>query len=247
MSKTLLLSIYKNFLREKITVLILVILPLILILTATATVPDQTTIVILEGKIIDPQPNAKALAVVVNALTAVAMVTSITAFFANIQLRKVKPRLEIMGYSSRQISTTFILFATGISILTSVAIYSLSLIWFTPYNSLGFFSTLIIGSLLFSTTGLVLSTLIKSRELGLYLLLTIVILDVAFLEHPFYSRQYDNSALIVMPGHYVIRMVFRAAFKTGKIWIQYLPHVILYELFLFLLLILVTKLTSKKG
>ncbi len=240
---TLLKSIGLNFSREKIIVALLVVLPFVMLTAATATMPDQTLDIKIEGVSITPAPTAKSVSVALYALTTVGFIAALTTFFINFQLKKVRPRLQIAGYSSTSITSALIIITAIVSTIVTLTVLFFGFLWFTPSSLIGYTVSLVMGAIIFSTIGLILSTVLESKELGIYILLTLVLLDTGFVEHPFYSRRWDDPYLIILPAHHVVRMVMRSSFAPSGVspWYRLLPFALFYEAILIAILLFFVK------
>ncbi len=240
---TLLKSIGLNFSREKVIIGLLIVLPFIMLTAATATMPDQTLDIRIEGVPITPPPTAKSVSVALYALTTVGFIAALTTFFINFHLKRVRPRLQIAGYSSASITTALIIITAIVSTIVTLTVLFFGFLWFTPSSLIGYTVSLVMGAIIFSTIGLILSTVLESKELGLYVLLTLVLLDTGFIEHPFYSRRWDDPYLIILPAHHVVRMVMRSSFAPSGVspWYTLLPFALFYEVVLIAILLFFVK------
>ncbi|MHA1945210.1 MAG: hypothetical protein ACXAC6_11090 [Candidatus Hodarchaeales archaeon] len=222
----------KNFTREKTITLLLILFPVLMVVIAVASAPDGSLPIEIDGVMVLPPPSGEVVAVLLYSMTSAVFVTSITSFFVSFQLRSVVPRLRVLGYSNFKIAISFVLIIVMISGLTTLAVTAIGSLWVTPRDWAGYIIALFFGAIIFSTIGLIIAELVDSKELGLYLILTLGIIDTAFLENPVYSRRYNDSRLSFMPGHEPIQMLLRSTFDVNISWISNLLSLLLYQLIL---------------
>ncbi|MFW9856814.1 MAG: hypothetical protein ACFFFG_17330 [Candidatus Thorarchaeota archaeon] len=225
-------GIVKNFAREKAIVLLLLMFPILMVIMAVASAPDSMVPLELDDTLVLPPPSGEEVAVILYSITALVFVTSITSFFVSFQLRSVVPRLRILGYSNFKIIASFVLVVVLISALSTIAITIVGTQWVSPIDWGGYIFSLFAGAIIFSTIGLIVAELVDSKELGLYLILTLGAIDTGFLENPIYSQRYNDPGLAIMPGNVPIHMLLRASFETSKSWMVGLQAIVLYEIFL---------------
>ncbi|MHA1977708.1 MAG: hypothetical protein ACW98F_03340 [Candidatus Hodarchaeales archaeon] len=238
-------SIIKNFTREKAIVLLLVIFPILLVGMAVLGAPEGTLLLKIDDVLVQPPPSGESLSVIFNSMTAVVLVASITSFFISYQLRSVTPRLIIFKYSGFKIAGSFVLITFVVSAISSTTVGFFGLYWVVAAKLEGYFLALFLGAVIFSTIGLLIAELIDSKELGLFLILTISVIDTAFIENPVYSRRYNEPWLTIMPSHNSIQMLLRSAFETEVPWIKDLPVLLLYELILIIVYVILQR--RKRG
>ncbi|MHA1972055.1 MAG: hypothetical protein ACTSW1_03610 [Candidatus Hodarchaeales archaeon] len=129
----------------------------------------------------------------------------------------------------------------AIGIFSTLSVVIVGSFWISPYDITGYIISLFLVSVIFSTIGLIVSEIVDSKELGLYLILTIGLIDTAFLENPMYSRRYNDPGLVIMPGHEPVQMLLRSSFNTGSVWFPGLAVVLLYEVILFCLYLIIKR------
>ncbi|MHA2053590.1 MAG: hypothetical protein ACW99F_08335 [Candidatus Hodarchaeales archaeon] len=234
-------GIMKNFTREKAIIFLLVLFPFLLIVMAVASAPESSLFLEIDGTIVSPPPSGEVVAVLLNSMTSIVLVTSITSFFLSFQLRAITPRLRVLGYSSFRITFAFIFIIVIISIFTTLAVIGIGSPWITPNNWLGYFTALFLGGIIFSTLGLLVAEIVDTKELGLYLILTLGVIDTAFLENPIYSKRYNDPGLALMPSHESIKMLLRSVFDLDISWLVNLPDILLYEIALIVIYLLLKR------
>ncbi|MFW9990602.1 MAG: hypothetical protein ACFFD4_00955 [Candidatus Odinarchaeota archaeon] len=243
MNKTLYLTTYygRSFLREKILLVLLLLFPILLIAVAAMSAPDGTLPIELDGTLIDPAPQAGEVLAILNSTTALVFVASITSFFMAFQLKSVLPRLRNAGYGDFQIAMALVTLMMIVNLYVTAFVSVLALNWISPHDFVGYMLSLFLSSVIFSTIGLVLASLVDTRTFGLISILTLAVLDTAFLENPIYSRRYDEAWTGLMPAHGTVKMLFRSTFDIGTHWTGDLVSVLFYELVLILIYLVVVK------
>lgn len=246
MGKFILLASYisKNFFREKSIVILLIFLPLILLNSADLSAPDQNIPVELDDT--TTMVEADALLIILYAMTAVVFSAATTSYFIVFNNKNIVPRLQVSGFSRMQISLSMLLIILGLNLIVSLIVWIFVLYSVEVINKLGFFVGLFLGSFIFSTIGLILGDSIQNKTLGLYTLLTIGMLDTAFLENPVLSRRYNESWIIVMPAQASVEILLRSSVNSGVEWTEGLFTALIYELILILGYILLRNILSKK-
>ncbi len=234
-------GILKNFTREKLIIIILILFPILLIGMATLSAPEGNVPIKIDEVLIQPFPSATTISVILYSMTAVILMASITSFFISYQLKSVTPRLRIFSYSGFQIGAAFILIILAVSAISAVAVVTFGSFWVTPREWLGYFLALLFGAVIFSTIGLIITEIVDSKELGLFIILTFSVIDTSFLENPIISRRYHEPWTVVMPAHNPIQMLFHSTFENTQPWIEDLPLLILYELILIFVYLLIRR------
>ncbi len=231
MSKIIFLSnqFLKTLYRDKFLVVLIFILPVLLIFVGAMSAPDREVLFIMDGQIVNPAPETVEISVILYSLTGLVLVASIISFYLGMNLNKLVPRLKQYSYTTPQIISAFLLVVILINLLITLMVTVFSLNWLDVNDMIGYFLGLFLSSLLFSTFGLIISKLVDTTALGLYLILTISILDTAFLENPLFSRRYNEDWMNLMPAYYSIKMAFRAIFDLKENWYDDIQFVLFYE------------------
>jgi len=96
----------------------------------------------------------------------------------------------------------------------------------------GYLLGLLMGAEIFSVIGLLAAKIVDSKSLGLNIILTLAILDTAFLENPVFSRRYDEWWIDLMPSHRAISMILKSSFELSSEWLSDLRYTFLYLIIL---------------
>ncbi|MHA2238129.1 MAG: hypothetical protein ACXAB2_07135 [Candidatus Hodarchaeales archaeon] len=88
---------------------------------------------------------------------------------------------------------------------------------------------------------MLVAEIVDTKELGLYLILTLGVIDTAFLENPIYSKRYNDPGLALMPSHESIKMLLRSVFDLDISWLVNLPGILLYEIALIVIYLLLKR------
>ncbi|OLS20399.1 MAG: hypothetical protein HeimC2_37510 [Candidatus Heimdallarchaeota archaeon LC_2] len=232
MGKFIPLAIYisKNFFREKSVVILLVVLPLILLNSADMSAPDLD--IALELDDTTTQVEADALLIILYAMTAVVFTAATTSYFVVFNNKNLVPRLIVSGFSRLQITFSMLLIILGVNLIVSLIVWIYVLYSVEVINEFGFFVGLFLGSFIFSTIGLILGDSVQNKTLGLYTLLTLGMLDTAFLENPVLSRRYNEGWIFVMPARASVEILLRSSVNSGVNWSDGLINALIYELIL---------------
>ena len=233
----------RSFLRDKGVILTILVLPVLLLTVARESAPVDSIPLKLDGTIVVTE--AETLILVLYSMTAVVLVSVITSFFLAFNQKKVIPRLRIVGYRETEIATSFVLMTSFVN-LTAVGIVW----WYTNSNveiteELGFFVGLLAISVVMSILGLIVAEVITSKTLSLYVLLSISIIDAAFIENPAFSRRYNDDWTQLMPSNLPLKVLLRSVYDTGTVWTEGLALVASYIVVLFLLYVVVRSLWKK--
>ncbi len=243
MKRSLQLSTFigKTLFREKVIFFLIISMPILLVFAGAASAPSGTLSFQLDGNLLSPAPNAKEVSVTLYSLTAVVLVSSIVSFFLGFNIKNLIPRLKQVKYSSLDISLAFVFVMVITNILMTVSIGLFSFIWVTPSNYTGYFMGIFLSSILFSIIGLIIAEIVDTSTLGIYLVLTLAIMDTGFMENPVYSRRYDSNFITIMPSHESLQMVLRSTFDTSVNWYSNLWFIILYGIGLIMIYLLIIK------
>lgn len=233
-----------GFLRERGLVITLVVLPVLLLVTGRISAPAAEVVFFIDSNLIASSSETMLLSLY--ALTAVVLVASVSSFSFNFSSKNVVPRLSLVGYPAVGIGSAFLLLVGGINLLAVGATWVYVVKVMDVHDPLGLFIGLVSASIIFSTVGLILSDLTDSKTLGLYLILTLAVMDTAFIENPVFSRRYDDAWVDFMPSHHSLTMILRSVYDTGVDWTSILPDLLAYELVLIFLLFLIRRLKSTK-
>jgi hypothetical protein len=232
-----------TIIREKIIVMLIFLLPVILVIAGVGGTPDRDLVILLDTKFI--QVEILEISVILYTVTAIALTSSVVSFFLSYNVKQVIPRLIQSNYSRLQIVLSFIIVIMIINLFLTIAIAFFSLIWILEIIFIGYIIGLFLTSIIFSTLGLILAELVDTLTLGLIGILTLAVLDTAFLENPIYSRRYNEDWMFLMPSHESIQLIFRALLDTGVHWSANLLFIIGYELFLITIYYLIIKYRRK--
>lgn len=228
-----------GFLRERSLVLTLVVLPILLLVTGRISAPADMVAFTMDSTLIIS--NSETMLLSLYALTAVVLVASVSSFSFSFNFKPVVPRLTLLGYQTVEISFAFLLLVGGINLFAVGVTWLYVTSVMDVQDPFGLFVGLVFASIIFSTIGLILSDLTTSKTLGLYLVLTLAMMDTAFIENPVFSRRYNDKWVDLMPSHHSLTIILRSVYETGTDWSSILPQVLLYELILVLFLILTRK------
>lgn len=243
MNNTIILSSFfgRTVVRDRIIIFLIAVLPTLLVFAGAASAPERDITVILDGQIITPLPSAVEISVALYAVTAVVLVASIVSFYLGFNLKHLTGRLQQVNYKSSEINFSFIIVMLVVNFIMTTAISLFSLQWVTVTNFIGYFTGLLLASIIFSTLGLIIAELVDTTTLGLYGILTLAVLDTAFLENPIYSRRYNESWISIMPTHESIQLILRTIYDTGTTWTDNIVFILIYELVLILIYLLISK------
>ena len=249
MKRSLYLSsqFFKTIFREKFIVGLIIVLPIILILSGAMSAPDRNIALVLEGKLIQPAPTAVDISVILYVMTSLVLTSSIVSFFLGMNLKYIIPRLKQASYSSIEIILSFLIVVTILDLVMTTMVISFSLIWLEIDDLFGFFIGLFLSAIIFSTIGLIVANIADTTSLGLYLVLTLSVLDTGFLENPIYSRRYNEDWMGYMPTHHSIRLIFRSFFEVGADWMEGIGSILIYELVLLVFYLLLTRFNSSNS
>jgi hypothetical protein len=242
---SLVISLIKVFSKEKSVLVALIIFPLILIGSAAASAPEGVLPLSIEGVQVYPPVEAETLLVLLYSLTSIVFVASISSFFLFYQLKAVLPRLRISGYSNYDIVIGFTFVTFAINLAAVVLISNFSLVWVNVRDYFGYSVGLFLGAVIFSIIGLLTAKIVDSKTLGLNSILTLSILDTAFLENPVFSRRYDAWWIDVMPSHRSLSIILKSSFELGSKWTSDLSFVSFY--FLILVMIYIIAMNTNVG
>lgn len=240
-------QLVKTIFREKFIVGLIIILPILLILSGAMSAPDRDIAMVLEGNMIQPLPKARDISVILYVMTALVLTSSIISFFLGMNLKYIIPRLKQSTYTSFEITSSFLLVVIILDVIMTVLVISFSLIWLDIDNLFGFFLGLFLSAIIFSTIGLIIANIADTSSLGLYLILTLSVLDTGFLENPIYSRRYSEDWMGLMPTHHSIQLLFRSFFDVGVAWSEGIGLILVYELILLAIYLLLTKFNGSKS
>lgn len=244
MNKALSLTRYLGlgFLRERGLIFTLVVLPVLLLVTGRISAPADKVFFTMDSNLIIS--SSETLLLSLYALTAVVLVSSVSSFSFSFSSKNVLPRLNILGYDALEIGSAFLLLVGGINLFAVGATWIYVITIIDVNDPLGLFIGLVFASIIFSTVGLIISDLTVSKTLGLYLILTLAMMDTAFIENPVFSRRYNDAWVDLMPSHHSLTIILRSVYETGTDWYSIVPQTIAYELVLIFLLFLVRKTKS---
>ncbi len=222
------------FLRERGVIISLVILPLLLQVSAQAAAPKSDILMKFDGSTFTS--SGVTLNLMLYSLTAVVIVASISSFFLAHNLRNTSARLKLQGYSSLSliIGLLTLVILIDVFIVTVIYLYDVAII--SVRSDIGFFVSLVSIAVIFSTIGIILASVSDSKSLGLYLILTLGVVDTAFIENPVLSRRYNDNWIDFMPSHGSVKMLFRSVYDTGTAWTESIYLIIIYEIGLLLVL-----------
>ncbi|MDH5647049.1 MAG: hypothetical protein OEZ01_13630 [Candidatus Heimdallarchaeota archaeon] len=244
-----LINIHLKYLqRSKGIIFFTVLSPVMLVLTAIMSAPEGSTartVLILDEKIIDPAPKILDLLLILNTLTAVVLVCSLTSFFLYYEIKSTIPRLKQIGYSQFQISSSYLIIILVINSLISGIMFIISLYWVDIREPIGYVLGLVLTSFIFSIIGLIIADVVKTKTMGLYSIISLGILDAGFIENPLYSRRFDDPVVDILPAHKTAEVLLRASFDTGVKWTDGLINISGYIIIL-LLIFYFTSIYQKK-
>ncbi len=238
------LASWRNIAREKAAVALIVFFPILIVLVAATTSPEGTYNLAIDGAFAQPAPTFESITVILYSLTAIAFVSSIVSFLLSFQLKSLIPRMQVIGYPRWKLSLSYLLVTFAISVVVAVVVTMISFIWVEPKSEIGFFLSLFLANVTFAILGLIVANLSKSKEIGLYTILTIAFMDIGFLENPVFSKRADEAWLKYMPGNYLVRMALRATYFSGSDWIKDVGFIIGYQLVLILIFFITSNLKS---
>ena len=230
-------SFSKSFFRDKGILALIVVLPLILISFASAGALEGDFV--LEFDAIHASFKAVSLLVVLYSVTAIVFVSSISSFFISFNIKHLIPRLQNVGYSYIHISIGFITIILSINLFITVFVFLYIDYLIDILDPIGLFIGFFVSSFIYSILGLIIAELVNTKMLGIYLILTIGMLDTAFLENPVFSRRYGEAWIGLMPGNQPIKMAIRSIFDTGVFWYDDCIFVLVYLLALIVIYIII--------
>jgi len=241
MNKTTSLSITfgKTISRDKVIMVLIILLPVILVFAGAASSPATSLRVNIDNHIMMLQ--AEEISVLLYTITATVLVASVVSFFLGFNLKQLIPRLQQTNYKKSEIILAFITVMVIINIVMSIAIALFSTIWVDVTNYVGYIIGIFLASIIFSTIGLIVAEIVDTTTLGLYSILSLAVLDTAFLENPMYSRRYSENWISFMPSHESIQMVLRSVYDTSHLWTDNLVFIALYEVVLIVVYLIISK------
>lgn len=222
----------KNFLRDKGVVISLVALPLLLMSVAKKSAPKDPIQFTLDSKMLVTDSEVMILALY--ALTSVVLVAAVTSFFLAFNMKTLLPRLRIVGYTTGEIAGAFFILASLVNLISVIFVWMYSLNAIDIRDPNGFLISLSLVAIIMSIFGLLTAELVSSRTLGLYVILSLAIIDTAFMENPVFSRRYNDDWIGFMPSHHSLTILLRSIFDTGINWSDGLISVGIYIVILFI-------------
>ncbi len=240
------LASWKNIARERAAVALILFFPVLIVLVAATTSPEGTYDLVIDGILAEPSPTFESITVILYSLTAIAFVSSIVSFLLSFQLKSLIPRMQVIGYPRWKLSLSYLLVTFPISIIVAVIVTIIAFVWVDPTSKIGFFLSLFLANVTSAILGLIIANLSKSKEIGLYTVLTIAFMDIGFLENPVFSKRADEAWLKYMPGNYLVRMALRATYFTGSDWAKDVGFIFVYQIVLILIFFITSNLNFSR-
>lgn len=234
---------WKNIARERSAMVMIIFFPVLFVLIAGITSPEGTYPLVLNEKMINPEPTFKEITIILYSLTAIAFVSSIVSFFLSFQMKKVLPRFQVLGYPSWYLNVSYIIVTVVLSSIVALIVSLIAFNWIEPKSLIGIVVSLFLVAITFALLGLIIANISKTKEIGLYIVLTISFIDIGFLENPTFSNRANDKWLEYLPGNAPVKMIFHSTYHSGSTWLNPLGFILVYQL----ILIIIYFFTSNKN